>query len=75
LGVRAERMQIGTIADANQLSAVLEQTVYAGDSVTHSVRLRNGATVLVTEPAHNASFPDKTATVSFAPSACMVFRE
>jgi ABC-type Fe3+/spermidine/putrescine transport system ATPase subunit len=75
LGVRAERVQIGTIADANQITGVQEQTVYAGDSVIHSIRLRNGATVLVTELAHSASFPDKTVTLSFAPSACMVLSE
>jgi len=75
LGVRAERIRIGTIANANRLSGVLEQTAYAGDSVTHSMRIRNRTLVFVTEPAHSASFPDKTVTVSFPPSACMVFRE
>jgi hypothetical protein len=30
---------------------------------------------LVTEPAHNASIPDKAVTLSFAPSACMVLSE
>jgi ABC-type Fe3+/spermidine/putrescine transport system ATPase subunit len=73
IGVRAERIQIGTISDANQISGVPEQTVYAGESVIYSIRLKNGATALVTEPAHRASFPDNAVILSFAPSACVIF--
>jgi ABC-type Fe3+/spermidine/putrescine transport system ATPase subunit len=75
LGLRAERIRIGTIAGANQLSGVAERTVYAGDSVAHSIRLNNGTTALVTEPAHEASSPDNAVTLSFAPSACAIFSE
>lgn len=73
LGVRAERIRIGTMPDSNHLTGLQETTTYAGDSVTRSILLTNGMTALVTEPAHNASFPDGPVTLSFPPSACMVF--
>jgi ABC-type Fe3+/spermidine/putrescine transport system ATPase subunit len=72
LGVRAERIMIGDMPDTSRLSATLERSVYAGDTITHSFQLQ-GATVMVTEPAHNAASPDAETTLSFPPSACMVF--
>ena len=73
LGVRAERIRIGAVAEMNQIAGTMEQTVYAGDTVTHSIRLANGLTVLVTEPAHGAAAHEGEVTLSFPPSACMVF--
>ncbi len=72
LGVRAERMVLGAAPSANQLVGVLERTIYAGDTVTHAVRLATDTTLLVTEPAHGAACPDGTVTVSFPPGACLV---
>ena len=72
LGVRAERIQIGSVDGANQLAGVLEQTVYAGGQVTHHVTTVQGGRVLVSEPV-----PEVTRTgpviLSFPPSAAMVF--
>jgi len=73
LGVRAERIRIGAVAEMNQIAGTMEQTVYAGDTVTHSIRLANGLTVLVTEPAHGAAAHEGEVTLSFPPSACVVF--
>ena len=73
LGVRAERILIATIPDANQMTGVPERTVYAGDIVTHSIRLYVGTTVQVVEPTHDAASREGTVTLSFPPSACMVF--
>ena len=36
LGVRAERFLVGSVPDMNQIGGVVEHTVYAGDTVTHS---------------------------------------
>ncbi len=73
LGVRAERIQIGVIPDTNQITGAVEQTIYAGDTVTHSVRLDAGLKVEVTESAHGMGTREGVMTLSFAPSACMVF--
>jgi ABC-type Fe3+/spermidine/putrescine transport system ATPase subunit len=73
LGVRSERIVPATVAGENQLSGILERTIYAGDTVTHSVRLENGALALVTEPAYREAWPEGTLTLSFSPSACMIF--
>jgi ABC-type Fe3+/spermidine/putrescine transport system ATPase subunit len=72
LGVRAERILVGLIPDTNQITGVLERTVYAGEIVTHSVRLESGTTAQTTESAHGAASHAGTVTLSFPPSACMV---
>ena len=72
MAVRAERIRIGSVDDANNLTGVLEQTIYAGGQVTHQVTARQGGRVLVSEPV-----PEVTRTgpvvLSFPPSAAMVF--
>jgi putrescine transport system ATP-binding protein len=73
LGVRAERIGFAAIPEANQVTGVLERTVYAGDSVTHAITLGNGMIASVSERANNIPLPDGTVTLSFPPSACMVF--
>jgi ABC-type Fe3+/spermidine/putrescine transport system ATPase subunit len=73
LGVRAERILIGAIPDMNQMNGALEGTVYSGDTVTHSVRLGTITKCQVTEPAHGAASREGEVTLSFPPSACMVF--
>ncbi len=73
LGVRAERLRIGAVPGANQLTGVAERTIYAGDTVTHSVRLRNDVLALITEPAHGAACPEGSVTISFPPAAGMAF--
>jgi ABC-type Fe3+/spermidine/putrescine transport system ATPase subunit len=73
LGLRAERIRIGDVAGMNRMTGVLEQTVYAGETVTHSVRMGNGAIALITEPAHDAAKPGAAVTLSFPASAGMVF--
>ena len=73
LGLRAERIAAVGTAGWNQLTGVRERTIYAGDTVTHSVRLKNNLIAAVTEPAHAASCSETTMTLSFAPEACLVF--
>ena len=71
-GVRAERARSGSFTDMNQLTGVLERTIYTGDTLTHSLRLSNGTAIQVTEPAHGAACPDAAVTISFPPAAVMV---
>jgi ABC-type Fe3+/spermidine/putrescine transport system ATPase subunit len=73
LGVRAERIHIRGDPAANLLIGVAERTIYAGDIVTHSIRLGNGTTAHVAEPAHGAGPVAGEVTLSFPPAACMVF--
>jgi ABC-type Fe3+/spermidine/putrescine transport system ATPase subunit len=61
-----------TIPGSNQLSGELENTVYAGNTLLHSVRLRNGIIARVAEPAHDQPLSPAPVTLTFAPSACMV---
>ena len=72
LGVRAERVRIGGDPRVNRFAGSLEGTVYAGDTVTHSIRLPNGTLARVTEPAHDATSPAGPLTLSFSPAAGMV---
>jgi putrescine transport system ATP-binding protein len=72
LAIRAERISIGVIPGANQLQGVLESTAYAGETVTHSIRLNNREIALVTEPAFGAACPEGEVTLSIPRSACMV---
>jgi ABC-type Fe3+/spermidine/putrescine transport system ATPase subunit len=73
LGVRAERMRMGIIPEMNQITGVLERTIYAGDTVTHSIRLGGTATARIAEPAHGAASLEGEVTLSFPASACLVF--
>jgi ABC-type Fe3+/spermidine/putrescine transport system ATPase subunit len=72
-GVRAERIQIGSIAGMNQIIGVLERTIYAGEIVTHQVRSGSGTIIQVAEPAHGAASREGEVTLSFPPDAGMVF--
>jgi hypothetical protein len=72
LGVRSERILIGSVAGMNQMTGIVERTIYAGDTVTHFVLAGGVTTVQVTEPAHGAPPRDGAVTLSFPPSACMV---
>ena len=71
-GVRAERIQIGAIQGLNQITGVLERTIYAGEIVMHQVRSGAGSIVQVTEPAHRAVAREGEVTLSFPPDAGMV---
>ncbi|MGA3002593.1 MAG: ABC transporter ATP-binding protein [Acetobacteraceae bacterium] len=72
-GVRAERIQIGAVPALNQMTGVLERTIYAGEIVTHQVRSCSGIIIQVTEPAHGAASREGEVTLSFPPDAGMVF--
>ncbi len=72
-GVRAERILVGSIPGMNQMSGILERTIYAGDIVSHSFRFGGVTKAQVTEPAHGAVAREGVVTLSLPPSACMVF--
>ena len=72
-GIRAERIQIGAISGLNQMTGVLECTIYAGEIVTYQVRSGTGTIIQVAEPAHGTASRAGEVTLSFPPDAGMVF--
>jgi spermidine/putrescine ABC transporter ATP-binding subunit len=80
LALRPERLRIGLADAPNRLTGVVTECSYAGETLTHSVRLSNDATVRVTQALHDglgAVLPamGDTVTLSWQPDACIVLRE
>jgi ABC-type Fe3+/spermidine/putrescine transport system ATPase subunit len=73
LGVRAERIVIGSSPGSANISGIVEQTVYQGDTVTHTVRLSGDLKIHASESSHGAAAREGEIALSFPPSACMVF--
>jgi ABC-type Fe3+/spermidine/putrescine transport system ATPase subunit len=70
-GIRSERISIGAAPDANQLTGTVERSNYAGDTITHDIRV-GSASVRITEPAYGATPREGRITLSFPASAGMV---
>lgn len=73
LGIRAERIHIGAIAAMNQMTGVLQRTIYAGEVVTHQFQSGSATMVQVTEASHGAPVREGEVTLSFPAEAVMVF--
>jgi putrescine transport system ATP-binding protein len=71
LALRPERLRMGD--GVNQLTGVLTASVYAGETLTHTVRLGNGLNVRVTQSLHDGLTAGPAVgtqvTVSWAPEA------
>jgi spermidine/putrescine ABC transporter ATP-binding subunit len=80
LALRPERLRIGPPEAPNRLTGVVTERSYAGETLTHSVRLRNDTMLRVTRALHDgltAVQPaiGETVTLSWQPDACIVLRE
>jgi putrescine transport system ATP-binding protein len=80
LALRPERLRIGATDAPNRLAGVVAERSYAGETLTHSVRLPNDAVLRVTQALHDglgAVQPamGETVTLSWQPDACIVLRE
>jgi ABC-type Fe3+/spermidine/putrescine transport system ATPase subunit len=73
LGIRAERLRFGAIADMNQITGVVERTMYAGEMITYAIRGAAGTIIQICEPGHGAAAREGEVTLSFPPDAVMVF--
>jgi len=77
LALRPERLRLGETGGSNRLAGVLAGSVYAGDTLTHTVRLPDGSVLRVAETLH-AGLPaarpavGAAVTVSWSPDACIV---
>jgi putrescine transport system ATP-binding protein len=80
LALRPERLRIGASHAPNRLTGVVTERSYAGETLTHSVRLPNDMVLRVTQAVHDglgavqAAIGD-TVTLSWQPDACIVLRE
>jgi putrescine transport system ATP-binding protein len=73
LGIRADRLRFGAITDMNQITGMVERTIYAGDMVTYTIRTESGTIIQVSEPGHGAAARQGEVTLSFPADAVMVF--
>ena len=70
--VRAERLRFGVHPGENTLRGHLIRGVYGGETIAHTVRI-GAVTVRVVEPAHGPDRAEGEISLSFPPSACLVF--
>jgi spermidine/putrescine ABC transporter ATP-binding subunit len=80
LALRPERLRISPGDAPNRLTGVVTERSYAGETLTHSVRLPNEAVLRVTQALHDGlaavqAAPGDTVTLSWQPDACIVLRE
>ncbi|HTW70935.1 MAG TPA: ABC transporter ATP-binding protein [Acetobacteraceae bacterium] len=79
LALRPERVRIGNGA-VNVVDGVVVERAYAGEALTHSVRLADGTEMRVTQALHDglgAEQPEVGAkvTLSWQPEACILLQE
>jgi putrescine transport system ATP-binding protein len=80
LALRPERLRIGASDAPNRVAGVVMECSYAGDTLTHSVRLRDGTILRATQALRDGlravqPMPGETTTLSWQPDACIVLRE
>jgi putrescine transport system ATP-binding protein len=80
LAIRAERLRIDSLDDPNQLQGVVTECAYAGDTLSATVRLRDGTLLRTVRSLADgldaASItPDATVSVGWQPSACILLSE
>jgi spermidine/putrescine ABC transporter ATP-binding subunit len=80
LALRPERLRIGPAEAPNRLTGIVTERSYAGETLTHSVRLPNDTVLRVTQALHDglgATQPaiGDTVILSWQPDACIVLPE
>jgi spermidine/putrescine ABC transporter ATP-binding subunit len=77
LALRPERIRMGEGGGTNRLAGVLIASMYAGEALTHTIRLPDGSELRVTQLLHDGLSDVRPAagaavTVSWSPDACIV---
>ena len=77
LAIRPERVSLGASDAANRLSGVVVQRSYAGETLTHMVRLADGSMLRATAALGQGLSAEQPAvgeavTLSWQPDACIV---
>ena len=80
LAIRPERVAIGQSDAPNQQTGVVTERSYAGETLTHVVRLPDGTAIRATTTVHNglaAQYIDigRTVTLSWHPEACIPLKQ
>ena len=75
LALRPERLRLGG-GGANRLTATMMGSVYAGETMTQTVRLADGTDMRIAQSLHDgltaSPIPGATVVVSWSPEACIV---
>jgi ABC-type Fe3+/spermidine/putrescine transport system ATPase subunit len=75
LALRPERLRLGE-GGPNRLAGTLTRSVYAGETMTHTVRLADGSDIRVAQSLHDgllgAPEPGTAVVVSWSPEACIL---
>jgi len=77
LAIRPERVRMGAMPEANALQGVVADRAYAGEALTHTVRLADGNLIRATQSLRDGLGAEQIAigsdvTVSWRPDACIV---
>ena len=77
LALRPERLRLGDAGGINRLAGTLIASIYAGETLTHTVRLVDGTDLRVAQSLHDGLTADRPAegsavTVSWSPEACIL---
>jgi putrescine transport system ATP-binding protein len=77
LAIRPERVRIGVTDEANALQGVVADRAYAGEALTHTVRLADGSVIRTTQSLRDGLGAEQIevgtrVTVSWRPDACIV---
>ena len=75
LALRPERLRLGE-GGSNRLTGMLMGSVYAGETMTHTMRLADGTDIRIAQSLHDGltanPAPGSAAVVSWSPEACIV---
>jgi ABC-type Fe3+/spermidine/putrescine transport system ATPase subunit len=77
LAIRPERVRLGAADGENALQGVVVDRAYAGESLTHSVRLADGSVMRATRSLRDGLGESEAAignrvTLSWQPDACIL---
>jgi len=79
LALRPERLRLGSWAAPNRLKARVEERAYAGETLTHTLRMADGTIMRTSQSLHDglaagAMDLGQPVTVSWQPDACILLR-
>ncbi len=79
LALRPERLRLGSLDAPNRLEAVVAERAYAGETLTHTLRMADGTILRASQSLHDgltagALDVGEPVTVSWQPDACILLR-
>jgi ABC-type Fe3+/spermidine/putrescine transport system ATPase subunit len=79
LALRPERLRLDSQEAPNRLKGMVDERAYAGETLTHTLRMADGTIMRASQSLHNglaagALDIGETVTVSWQPDACILLR-